>query len=100
MKASIIGVATIFAVGILAGCQSDTALDSRASDSTQAVICAKCQVTWTKRPRREKGRIVAYTTRKSVECPDCRRVAEGYFASGKLQPCPTCGDAMEVCTMK
>lgn len=86
---------------LLLGCQSNSANNTMASDTTQskAVTCSKCRVTWVKLPRRGKGRVVSYTTRKSMECPDCRSIAENFFTRGKLEhTCSTCGpDALEVC---
>ena len=92
-----IGAATLVVLG---GCQSSSSTPA-ASELTpgEAVMCAKCQTTWVKLPVRQKGRVVAYSSRKSMTCPDCRGMAENFFANGKLEhTCPTCGpNAMEVC---
>ena len=87
------------AIAILAGCQSSGATAQAAEPvSTQAVTCDNCKVTYVKLPRVEKNRVVAYTTKKSMECPDCRGAAENFFATGKLQhTCKTCGDNLSVC---
>ena len=71
-----------------------------AHEHGEAVTCEKCKVTWVKAPvTNDKGRVIAYTTRKSHECPDCRAAVSNFFATGKLQhSCTTCGaDAMQVC---
>ena len=90
------------AVLVSAGCQSNKpAMASADATPGAAVMCSKCQTTWVKLPRTEKGRIVAYSARKSMVCPDCRTAAENFFATGKMEhTCATCGpDAMEVCKM-
>ncbi len=85
---------------VAAGCQSNKPATADATPG-EAVMCAKCQTTWVKLPRTEKGRVVAYTTRKGMVCPDCKSAAENFFATGKMEnTCATCGpDAMEVCKM-
>ena len=66
----------------------------------QAVTCDTCKVTWVKSPvTNSKGRVTAYTTTKSHECPECRGSVENFFATGNLRhDCATCGkDALQVC---
>jgi hypothetical protein len=88
-------------VAVFMGCQSSGTSGSASASrpASQAITCSKCQVTWVKVPQTEKGRVMAYTTRKSMECPDCRAAVQNFFATGKLEhTCQTCGpDAMEVC---
>lgn len=87
---------------VAVGCQSNKpATTSADAVSSEAVACAKCQTTWVQLPRTEKGRVVAYSARKSMVCPDCRTAAQNFFATGKMvHSCATCGpDAMEVCKM-
>jgi hypothetical protein len=82
---------------LIGGCAANGA-GSAAAPSTQAVTCSKCQVTWVKVPDTAKGRVVGYTTRKSMTCPDCKSAVDNFFATGKLQhTCETCGDSMEIC---
>ena len=102
MKLSLVGVSALAAT-LLAGCASEAARHPTAAattQSTQAVRCEKCQVTWTQAPNDVgKGRIVGYTSRKTMVCPDCRGAVENFFATGKLEhTCQTCGpDAMQLC---
>jgi hypothetical protein len=80
-----------------AGCASNPPPPSAAS-STQGVTCSKCLVTWVKVPDTAKGRVVGYTSRKSMVCPDCKDAVNNFFATGKLQhTCATCGDSMDIC---
>jgi hypothetical protein len=90
------------------GCESSGSGQSREDGNAamatggegEAVTCEKCKITWRKAPvTNDKGRVVAYTTRKSHECPDCRNMVENFFTTGKMEhTCKTCGaDAMEVC---
>lgn len=97
-------ILSIFVLGTsLVGCQSTipgTKAASAGLVSNQAVTCSKCEVTWTKVPDTGgKGRIVGYTSRKQMECPDCKGAVENFFASGKLEhACKTCGpDTMQMC---
>lgn len=90
---------------LLAGCQSSGGgargrqSAAAATDTQQAVVCDKCKVTWVKVPGTTgKPYVVAYRTRRSHECPDCRSAVSNFFATGKLQhTCETCGEALEVC---
>lgn len=88
---------------LLVGCQSNgNANHSEAmagGPSTQAVTCEKCKVTWVKVPKtNQKGHVISYTQRKSMECPDCRSAVENFFATGKLEhSCKTCGSNLEIC---
>jgi len=84
----------------LVGCAADNKPpQSTLVPSTQGVTCSKCQVTWVKVPTDNgKGRIVGYSSRKTMECPDCTDAVNNFFATGKLQhTCKTCGDSMEIC---
>ena len=100
--------ALMMGVGLLAaGCESMGGKDDGGGSvsaaggaGNEAVTCAKCDVTWVKAPvTNDKGRIIAYTTKKSHECPDCRSAVENFFATGKMQhACATCGEnALEKC---
>ena len=95
---------------MIAGCESassgNTAGDDRgtpvmaAQGGEQGVTCEKCKVTWTKVPDTGgKGRVVAYKTRRSHECPDCRSAVNNFFTTGKMEhTCKTCGDdALQIC---
>jgi nitrous oxide reductase accessory protein NosL len=85
---------------LLAGCSTNSkAPQSTLMPTTQGVMCTKCQMTWVKVPvEGGKGRIVGYTTRKQMECPDCKDAVASFFATAKLQhTCKTCGDSMEIC---
>jgi ABC-type Fe3+-hydroxamate transport system substrate-binding protein len=100
VKSLLVGL-SIPALALLMGCQSQSDGQKTAaaqSVNSPALTCAKCQVTYVKVPTVQKNRVVAYTTRKSMECPDCRSAAENFFATGKLQhTCKTCGDNLEIC---
>ena len=106
--AIVAGAAGLFAVGCQSSGNSDastqpsgSAMAMPAADAGgQAVTCDTCKVTWVKSPvTNSKGRVIAYTTTKSHECPDCRGSVENFFATGNLQhDCATCGkDALQVC---
>src|SRR3954468_22498690 len=97
-------IASIVLGTVLVGCQSLATGDKPAAaklDATQAVACTKCDVTWVKTPQEQKGRIVGYSNRKVMECPDCKDAVANYFSTGKLEhACKTCGpDAMQACQM-
>ena len=103
MKAKL--TALVIGVGMLAaGCESmgdkhDHSAMAATGDK-QAVTCEKCKVTWVKAPvANDKGRIVAYKSAKSHECPDCRSAVTNFFATGKLEhTCATCGaNALQKC---
>jgi len=101
LMSGVLGVAMLSALA-LAGCQSAGAQGSTSNvASTQAVMCPKCQITWVKVPvDNGKGRIVSYTTRKSMECPDCKSAVENFFSTGKLEhSCKTCGSDLQACEM-
>jgi hypothetical protein len=112
LRSNLAAVIVAAAVGLLAvGCQSDSNSgdkhamhDHSAMSATQmdgqAVTCDTCKVTWVKTPvTNQKGRVIAYTTKKSHECPECRSAAENFFTTGNLKhDCATCGkDAMQMC---
>ena len=91
---------TVGAGLLVAGCAADNkAPQSSLAPSTQGVTCTKCQVTWVKVPTDNgKGRIVGYTSRKEMVCPDCKDAVTNFFTTGKFQhTCKTCGDSMEIC---
>jgi len=98
-------VAGLFvAMGVVAtGCEShkqETAATTQSSlvSTPDGVMCTKCQAVWVQVPRTEKGRVVEYTSRNEMVCPDCKDAAANFFATGKLQhTCKTCGDSMEIC---
>jgi hypothetical protein len=91
---------TVGAGLLVAGCAADNKPpQSTLAPSTQGVTCTKCQVTWVKVPTDNgKGRIVGYTSRKEMVCPDCKDAVTNFFTTGKFQhTCKTCGDSMEIC---
>ena len=93
-------ISTIVVAALLAGCQSSNKSQPVAASvaSTQAVKCSKCDVTWVQVPETQKGRVIGYSTRKEMTCPDCKDAVQNFFATGKLQhTCTTCGDSMELC---
>jgi ribosomal protein S27E len=92
--------ATMGAGFFAAGCAADSkAAPMSMAPSTQGVTCNKCAVTWVQVPTDAgKGRIIGYTSRKSMVCPDCKDAVAYFFSTGKLQhTCKTCGDSMEIC---
>lgn len=85
---------------IVAGCAADNkAPQSSLTSSSQGVTCSMCKTTWVKVPiDGGKGRIVGYSSRKEMACPDCKNAVENFFATGDLRhTCKTCGDNMEIC---
>ena len=91
-----------------AGCQSygsgkKDVESAAASSPPSALHCEKCKVAWMKVPvttgSGKAGQVTSYRTTKSMECPDCRSMAQNFFSSGKLEhTCSSCGpNAMEVC---
>jgi hypothetical protein len=104
LAAMVVGAGMMFA----AGCESsgDKHADhhdmsaSASMGERQAVMCEKCNVTWVKSPvANDKGRVIAYKTKKSHECPDCRTAVQNFFKSGEMKhACATCGeDALQKC---
>lgn len=92
----------IAAASALAGCASNenpAAQPAVAGPSTQAVSCSKCQITYVQVPTNDaKGRFRGYTTRKDMECPNCKTAVETFFDTGKLEhSCAHCQGTMEVC---
>jgi len=67
--------------------------------SSDAIACDKCKVTFVKVPvDGGKGRIVGYTSRKQMVCPDCKGAVENMFATGKFEhTCTACGGNMSGC---
>lgn len=102
-RISILSTAFTAAAALLlaAGCQANKPATASEEMAKDAVMCSKCETTWVKVPVTQKGRVVAYSSRKSMTCPDCKSMAENFFTTGKLQhTCPTCGpDALDVCRM-
>lgn len=85
---------------LLVGCQSGGAQAPASHEmASNAVQCDKCQVTWVKVPTDNgKGRIVGYTSRKQMECPDCKDAVSNFFATGQLKhTCSACGGNMAPC---
>ncbi len=86
---------------LLVGCQSGGAAQAPVSHemASGAVQCDTCKVTWVKVPEYGKGmRITGYTTRKEMECPECKSAVENFFATGNLKhECKACGGNMAVC---
>ena len=90
-------VAAILGACVLAGCAMSGNRQTATAPSTQAVMCSKCQVTWVKVPA-QYGKVTAFTTHKSMVCPDCKSAAQNFFATGKMShTCKTCGETMELC---
>ena len=81
---------------LLVGCQTAPATHTMAADAVQ---CDMCKVTWVKVPQyRGKGGIVAYTSVKKMECPDCRNAVVNFFETGKLEAtCKACNGNMTMC---
>jgi hypothetical protein len=91
--------ATLFAAGCQSGAQPQSSATT-APAAASAVTCSKCEITWVKSPETQKGRVVGYSTKPTMECPDCRSAAENFFASGNLQhTCKSCGETMQGCEM-
>ena len=100
MSMTSLSAAMLGAALFVTGCSTANkeSAQSTLTPSTQAVTCSKCQVTWVKVPEMAKSRIVGYSSRKSMVCPDCKDAVASFFASGKFQhTCKTCGDSMELC---
>ena len=101
LTSSLLGLGTVAAL-FIAGCQSSGAGSSAQAavvPTTQAISCSKCQVTYVQVPTDAgKGHIVGYSTRKVMECPDCKDAVSNFFATGQFKhTCKTCGDTMELC---
>lgn len=98
---SFVAALTLGAGLLAAGCQSQPAVHSPTGGvvSNEAVMCTKCEVTWTKVPiDGGKGRVVGYSSQRRMVCPDCRTAAENFFRTGKFQhTCATCGDSLQHC---
>ena len=98
-KFAAIGLSFVFSFALVGCAQDNKPAESSLVPTSQGVTCSKCQVTWVRYPvQGDKGRIVRYDTRKSMECPDCKDAVTNFFATGKFQhTCKTCGDSMEIC---
>jgi hypothetical protein len=103
---SIFAATAVAATLLAVGCQTTPAQpqpSTAAAATTQpvmAVVCTKCEITWVKVPQTQKGRIVGYSTKQAMECPDCRTAVENFFATGKLEhTCKSCGETMQTCEM-
>ena len=82
---------------VLGGCQSATPSPDAmvGTPLTEGIACDKCKVTWVKAPTRHRARIVGYTTREHMVCPECKGVVENLFATGKFEhTCKACGGNM------
>lgn len=98
---------TVGAGLILAGCQSDgkpSPNAMRGTPSTDGIACDKCKVTWVKVPITPGGgkdnRIIGYTSRKQMVCPDCNSAVANMFATGKFEhTCKACGGNMRACAV-
>ena len=112
LKYLVFAVLVSATAGFSVGCESDGSRDATRHDhsaaigpattqSAQAVTCDKCKVTWVKEPITTGGgkeRVVAYQSRKTMTCPDCRSAVDNFFRTGQLRhTCKTCGSALEVC---
>ena len=107
MNRSFIALAVgIFAVAsslTLAGCRSDQRAGmEQAGQDEQAVLCAKCETTWVRRPERSGPHdVTVYRTKKSMQCPDCETAVQDFFWTGTLShSCKTCGDALQHCMVQ
>ena len=92
------------AVGLLVvGCQSSSKPSPNAmagTPSDDAIACDKCNVTWVKSPREHRGRVVGYSNRKQMVCPECKSAVQNLFATGKLEhTCTACGGNMSGCAV-
>ena len=80
----------------IAGCQTDSAASTNAAE--KAVTCDKCKIVWVQRPNHTG--ITTYTSKKSMNCPDCKSAAENFFSTGKMvHTCSHCGGELEHCTV-
>jgi hypothetical protein len=109
---SIVLAALSLGVAGATGCQSDhseghmdmhkPSPDAVAGTPTNdAVACDKCKVTVVKTPEtNQKGRVIGYSDKKQMVCPDCKSMAENFFTSGKMEhTCKACGGNMSGCAM-
>ena len=86
------------------GCMSNSkpSPDAMAgTPSNDAVACDKCKVTFVKNPEtNQKGRVIGYTEKKQMVCPECKSAAENMFATGKMEhTCKACGGNMTACAV-
>jgi hypothetical protein len=103
VKVIVAGLALGAAV-FAAGCQSGGKPSPNAmmgTASSEGIACDKCNVTFVKSPTtNDKGRIIGYTTRKQMVCPDCKSAAANLFATGKMEhTCTSCGGNMSGCAV-
>ena len=87
---------------LAAGCQSPSATTKPAALSPachRAVMCDKCQTTWTPSYEFNNKGMLLYTLKPEMVCAECTKAAREYFETGKLPPstCPTCGGHMHIC---
>ena len=114
MRAIVWGLGIAAAAVVAGGCQNghkDEGMgemdhmkhhgDAATTQAADAVTCAKCQTTWVRQPITTGGgkeRVIAYQTRKSMECPDCRTAVDNFFRTGQLaHSCKTCGEQLQIC---
>jgi hypothetical protein len=66
-----------------------------------AMACSKCDVVFVKSPEtNQKGRVVGYSQKQQMVCPDCKSHAENFFSTGKMEhTCSSCGGNMMGCAM-
>ena len=103
MKMALAGL-TLGTGMFLVGCQSNGKPSHEAmvgTASSDAVACDKCKVTYVKSPdTNQKGRVIGYSDRKQMVCPDCKSAAQNMFTTGKMEhTCKSCGGNMSGCAM-
>src|SRR5262245_41456510 len=72
------------------------------AQNIQAAMCPNCETVWVHEVQAVgKSRIMTYTAKSHMECPDCRSAATNFFATGRLEhACATCGGTLERCTIQ
>ena len=98
MRRLTMGISVTLAM-LAAGCASvPSTVQVPVPSQEQAIMCAKCQAVWVKRPH-EAGKVTVYHRQEAMVCPDCRTAAETYFATGRLEhTCRVCGSG-ELCNV-
>jgi len=96
----------VVTAALLVGCQSagnkPSSNATAGAPTTDAVACDKCKVVWKKEALTAGGghsdRVVGYTGRKQMVCPDCRDAVQTMFATGHFEhSCSACGGNMQAC---
>src|SRR4051794_22634043 len=96
-------IVALSAALMLAGCKSSDSHDMHdmhhARDmSSDTITCDRCNATWQQKSVvNDKGvRVPQVSANKSDVCATCQKAAEGYFATGTMERCKTCGGKMRV----